>query len=177
MNQFFTVLALFATLIFTYPVHAVTTPTFPSCINPQGSLQAYYTSGYHGIPGKPNELYGSDKVYQLNGDKTLQCFCPQNNQGIQTNWVKASNFSALEIEQLKGNGWIYINDGAASGLSNVPYLAQNTSFLCFRAVGGGELKSDTNVLGLASTGNIQSILVLGMFGISLLAAATFLKKV
>jgi len=47
------------------PVHAVTTPIFPSCEAPSGTLIAQYDSGTHGIPGRSAAYTGSDAVYEL----------------------------------------------------------------------------------------------------------------
>ena len=108
-----------------------TTPNFTSCLNPQGTVIADYHDGIHGIAGNQNTFTGSDKVFkdQSTGAVT-QCFCPTNGQGMQTNWMKAENFSQDEIKTYESHGWVYIPVGSDWGLDPAPYLAQNNSFSC-----------------------------------------------
>src|SRR5215210_7466089 len=79
---------------------AVTTPSFPTCINPQGSVKASYSSGTHGIVGSTQEYTGSDSVYTLSDNTIVQCFCPVNGNGIQTDWWKIANLSDTDIKIL-----------------------------------------------------------------------------
>ncbi len=160
---------------------ATSTPTFPSCVNPQGTVKSHYATGTHGVPGQYEEKRGSDTVYQLSGnDQVMQCFCPENGNGVQTNWLKASNYTEEEIKVLKNEGWIYIADGSAWGLDPRPYVAKNRDYSCKSTVtptpsqNNSSSNSSSNnvgstnplqsVLSLANTGNISflySLIVIG----------------
>ncbi len=179
-------------------VFALTTPTFPSCLNPQGSVKASYETGSHGIVGSTNEYSGKDAVYSLDNGNNLQCFCASNGEGIQTNWIKASVLSSDDLKVLKNTGWTFIPDGALWGLDHVPYLAQNSSFSCLgssNSGGGSTKKSASNgssnssstssspaqaVLGaattLANTGNLKSIVYITLLGLGTLFVALLLKR-
>lgn len=65
---------------------AVSTPSFPSCVNPTGQVIASYQDGTHGVPGDTNTYTGEDTVYALNAEQVVQCLCTSNAEGIQTNW-------------------------------------------------------------------------------------------
>jgi len=127
-------------------------PVFPSCLNPQGKLIAQYSSGTHGVPGMNQTFTGSDSVYTLSSSSVIQCLCPENGQGIQTNWMKASDLSQAEISILEKQGWVYITNGLVWGLDDGPYMAQNTNFSCPSSSDPGKITQQ--VLGLATTGNI-----------------------
>lgn len=162
-------------------VAASTTPVFPSCDQPSGSIIAQYDSGMHGIAGDSSTYHGSDAVYQLSNSQVLQCFCPEEgSEGIQSNWWKYSELSEDEIKILIKAGWIAIPSGAVWGLNDAPYLVQNHSYSC-RGTGGGSSsengsQSDSNdsptgsggqVLGvssLAATGNALAILTFVSMG-------------
>ncbi|HSW96972.1 MAG TPA: LPXTG cell wall anchor domain-containing protein [Candidatus Saccharimonadales bacterium] len=120
--------------IFSAPVFAdYQTPTFPLCTNPQGSVIANWDTGSHAIAGQMSQVDGKDTVYKLDDalNKVTQCYCPPTElNGIQTNWLQASNISEEEKQQLLNNGWVYIENGSSWGLANAPYLAQNMSFVC-----------------------------------------------
>ncbi|GEM_PF-678015 len=116
---------------------AVSTPSFPTCINPEGEIIAQYLSGTHGIPGNTAEYHGSDTVYRINNNQVLQCFCPENgNSGIQTVWLKTSLLNEEEVSILRRTGWVVIPNGALWGLDPEAYITKNASFEC-RGVGGG----------------------------------------
>lgn len=166
------------------PVFAVAIPSFPACVNPQGTVKASYDSGTHGIVGSSAEYNGSDKVYQLDQNGLVQCFCADNGQGIQTNWMKAAGFSDADIQVLKNQGWIYVPTGAIWGLEDTPYLAKNTDYACNGDAGGSSGSSSGSsggtggsvlgaatsaVAGLASTGNI-----LFTFGMSTVGLVLFI---
>jgi len=177
-------------------VQASETPTFPTCINPQGQIVASYDSGTHGVPGNTNAYTGKDTVYSLDNGNLMQCLCAENGEGVQTNWMKASGFSSQEVAALQGQGWILIPDGSAWGLDPVAYLAQNSGFTCGGAQQGGNIggpgdgRSDGHsdgrssgsvlgastgeVLGLASTGNAMFILSIILTGTALFSAGLFL---
>ncbi len=182
----------------------VTTPSFPSCSNPEGSVVATYNSGVHGIPGDLTTHTGKDTVYNLSADTLTQCFCSENADGIQTNWWKVSSLDFDEVEYLQNLGWIYIPNGADWGLKEAPYMAFNQSFSCKNngdkkvnivrnrngnnddhnegGIGGiGEVLGASTigeVLGLASTGDSAAIAFLISTGsITALAGLYILKRV
>lgn len=166
---------------FAKPVYAVNAPTFPSCANAQGTIKASYPSGVHGIPGKSEEFKGSDNVYLVTEDTVLQCFCPESGQeGIQTNWWKIASLKQDEIDSFVNKGWIFVPDGSLWGLDQAPYLAQNIQFSCKAGetsgggVGGGFMVGE--VLGLASTGNMLTIIELGLTGLTSIILGILLRK-
>lgn len=149
------------------PAFAVNVPDFGSCLNPQGTLVRQYDSGTHGVPGRTDQYEGSDAVYMLSDSAIAQCLCPNNGNGVQTNWLKASNLSQADIDVLKHEGWIYIATGTPWGLEDVPYLAKNKEYSCATSSVAGASASTTTpgatatptpevrkVLGLAATGNL-----------------------
>lgn len=152
------ILPIFLSLFFflSSSAHAVFVPTFPSCLVPQGALKVEHTDGVHGVVGDPAIYRGRDLVFTLSDSTLFQCLCPDNGQGIQTNWWKIDGMSTEDIEFLKSDGWIFIPDGAAWGLASGPYLAKNLPYDCtlprVGGVGGGE-SFGAQVYGLAPTGN------------------------
>lgn len=158
-------LAVFVPSVFA----AVNVPDFPSCVNPQGSVIASYSSGTHGVPGDSTTYSGSDSVYKINNETLTQCLCTDDGDGIQTNWWKVSSLISQEIENLKTQGWVFIPDGTAWGLDSAAYLAKNSKYSC-RGIGGGD------VLGLATTGNIMVIYGLISTGFLSLTIGYLLKK-
>lgn len=163
-------LIIFALIFQTYarPVLAISTPSFPSCANPQGTTKASYSEGTHGIVGSGTTYTGKDTVYTLTDDTLTQCFCSADGSGIQTNWWKASSLSENDITVLKSEGWIYVPAGDLWGLAASPYLAKNINYSCLpgSSVGGspqvlGEGTGGGEVLGLAATGD--SLLVYSSF--------------
>lgn len=153
------------------PVLAVSTPTFPACANPQGSLKVSYSEGTHGIVGSGATYTGRDTVYTLSDTTLTQCFCAADGSGIQTNWWKASSLTEADINILKAEGWHYVPTGSVWGLAVDPYVAKNISYTCLpnssstpststserndNGTGGGDLlgESTGEVLGLAATGD------------------------
>lgn len=191
----FLVLVSFALIYGTVkPVFALTSPSFPACSNPQGSVKVSYSSGTHGIVGDSKDYTGSDTVYKLNDDTLTQCFCSNDGSGVQTNWWKVTSLTESEIQALKNLGWFFVPNGSLWGLDDAPYMAQNSSYACKGAsagsggsnsssdsgqggVGGGSVLGAVDVLGLASTGNIS--LLYSLFGtgiISLLLGFALRKK-
>ena len=77
-------------------IFAYTLPTFPSCLNTQGTLKVRHTDGPHGIPGDTSTYFGIDSVYTLTDNTLMQCLCPTNGNGIQTNWWKFNGLSEIE---------------------------------------------------------------------------------
>lgn len=199
------------------PVLAVTAPSFFSCLNAQTTPVIANQSGIHGVAGNTSTFTGSDSVYpgqplSANEDissasTVVQCLCPDNGQGIQTNWWKVSELSDEDVKVLESQGWIYIPDGSAWGLDAQPYLAQNTNFSCSNQGntgvsngGNGSGNSNSNnsnsgnnsapvnasspvqaVLGaftqLASTGNIIFLYELFTIGIITTGTAIILRKI
>jgi len=149
-------------------VLAAGAPGYPSCVNPVGSLKASYSSGVHGIPGDQGRFEGEDKVYTTSDIGYMQCFCDTYGRGIQTNWWKIPHLSADEIKSYEKDGWIFISNGQAWGLTNDPYLAKNIEYNC-GGVGGGE------VLSYAGTGNITFIYSVAFFGVALLSSGVMMK--
>jgi hypothetical protein len=168
---------------------AYTVPSFPSCVNPQGILAASYDDGVHGIAGNSAEMRGGDKVYQLNAnEQVMQCFCPENGNGVQTNWIKVSTVSDEESKTLQHDGWVFIADGSAWGLDQAPYLAKNSDYGCKSTTTTSSNSTNTSVsnnvgssnpiqsvLGLASTGNILFLYALATVGFVSLASGLVLK--
>ena len=154
---------------------AQTVPSFPTCANPQGTVTASYSEGDHGIPGNTETNTGSDTVYTLGEETTMQCFCADNGDGTQTNWWHAASLTEEEIQVLKNAGWVVVPNGALWGLAEGEWLTFNSPYACPKSDGSGEsgntsgtvlaASTDTgNVLGLASTGNIVIIYALAGFG-------------
>jgi hypothetical protein len=173
---------------------------FTSCLTPVGTITANYPTGSHGIIGQGSQN-GADTVYSLANDNAMQCFCGSNGQGIQTNWLNASNLSSDQIKVYQNKGYIYVPDGTPWGLSNNPYLAQNITYSCGSSVsivqsshgdGLSDGRSDglsdgkssivqattgtPSSFGLASTGNIVFVLSILIAGIVLFLAGLFLKR-
>lgn len=156
-------------------------PDFPSCVNPSGTVKAYYGSGTHGIVGNTDIHEGSDIVYQIDGNNVLtQCFCSMNGpDGIQTNWWKISSLTENEISILQNDGWILVPDGSAWGLDSSSYMAKNSSYTCRNLViktdsnssngGTGGSNSTSNnlqgVLGLAFTGGMVAYYAIFAFAL------------
>lgn len=156
--------------------HAVSTPTFPSCQNPQGSMKVQYGSGTHGIVGSSLEYKGSDAVYKLADDTLTQCFCSEDNNGIQTNWWKVSSLAESEIQSLKNQGWIFIPNGALWGLEPVAYFAKNETYACKAGAGGGSVLGASTQSVLAATGGTILPYALLLISIAFFMIGFFLKR-
>lgn len=158
-------------------VHAQTTPSFPNCSNPQGSVKVNYSEGTHGIVGNGGTFTGSDTVYTLSPDTHTQCFCADNGDGTQTNWWHAASLTEAEIQILKNRGWIVVPNGQLWGLAEGQWLALNSSYSCR---GGEVLSASTqiggDVLGLATTGNVVTIYLLAGIGFTSLFLSFLFKK-
>lgn len=169
---------------------AIDTPQFPLCVNPTGQLIASYDSGVHGIPGDSNTHTGSDKVYSVNADQLIQCFCAEDGTGIQTNWLKVGSISETERKSYERDGWIYIPNGSLWGLENTAYIAKNSRYVCKSTSASGGNQSSTGTggssqgfsavfdgsTGLASTGNTKTTLAFFLGGIVLLIIGTVFKR-
>ncbi len=150
-------------IIFTFFAHsafAFTTPSFFSCLNPQTSPVISNQAGTHGVVGSSQTYTGMDSVYPQQGKTDLlssslvvQCLCPDNGSGIQTNWWDVSQLSSDDINALESEGWIYIPDGSAWGLNPVPYLAQNIDFSCMSSSQGGVLGGNNTNSGTQNNNN------------------------
>lgn len=196
------ILLLIVSFVIVNKSYATSIPTFPSCLNPQGTIKVNYNNGNHGVPGDTSSYSGIDTVYYLTEDTLTQCLCPENGNAIQTNWWKIDQLSEKEIKEFTGQGWIYVPDGSAWGLDESTYLAQNIKYSCVGGKGGSSngnssthnsSSSNTssgsqssgqangastggNILGLASTGNIMSIYIFIIFGISLLLSGIYIQR-
>lgn len=192
MNLRLTLLVLAGLLSFVgvKNAYATTTPTFPLCINAEGTLKVQYDNGTHGIVGRTENYNGSDAVYLTSGNNAMQCFCPENGQGVQTNWWKVSSLSDEEIQIKKNEGWLYVQNGAAWGLDDASYLAKNSDYSCKGTLtsssntGGSSsgpssvLTASTNAITqLASTGNLTIIISLIGFGITSFISGLLLLKI
>lgn len=134
MKRFFVIFNLVTAIYLVLPLNveaAYTLPDFPSCQNPTGTVKADYPIGDHAIVGIEGLQKGADKVFSLESDNYMQCYCPVNgSNGTQTNWLSAGSISKEDQNVLITQGWVYIPNGADWGLQNQPYLAQNISFSC-----------------------------------------------
>lgn len=155
--------------------YSATEPSFPSCLNPQGTLKVKYDNGTHGIVGDSGTYTGRDEVYTLSDNSLVQCFCPENGNGIQTNWWKTDNFNVDEIERYQSQDWILVPNGEKWGLNNAQYMAKNFRYNCIGGSSGNELGIG-QVLALASTGNIVFIYTTALLGVSLIAAGIFASR-
>ncbi len=176
------------------PAYAVTTPNFPSCLSPQGTLRVFYPNGTHGIVGSSQEYVGSDTVYDLDATTILQCFCSVDGTGIQTNWWNASSLTEEEVEVLKKEGWFYVPDGSLWGLVADPFVAKNVSYSCRNTPAPSSSSSSSSsssnsssnnssssnsssegeVLGLAATGD--SLVLLALTVLALIFIFTGLRQ-
>jgi hypothetical protein len=183
-----------ASAIFAGPVVA-SEVQFTSCLTPSGSVVADYADGSHGIAGQ-GSVSGHDTVYSLGGGNALQCLCDSNGNGTQTNWLKIGELSEDQIKVYQSQGWIYIPDGSAWGLSQGAYLAKNVSYSCGSSTtnsGGGDGRTDGRTdgrsdglgsivqaakgsAGLASTGDIKFVLSILGAGIILTAIGFYMRK-
>src|SRR6266498_792673 len=148
---------------FATPAFAVSTPDFGSCLNPQVAASQVNYKNDHGVAGRTTTYAGTDKIYSLSNGNVLQCLCPENGEGVQTNWLKTSSMSGADIDVLKSQGWIYIATGSIWGLDDVAYLAKNSDYSCKGTTPTPATQS--NVLALASTGNILAIYGLILAGV------------
>ncbi len=157
--------------------NAILTPIFPHCSSPQGTLKVQYNDGIHGIPGDTSKHHGSDAVYSVTDHSLIQCFCPENGVGIQTNWWKIDGLSQAEIDAYKRSGWTYVPNGALWGLDPVPYLTINTEYICGGVGGGDVLGAMTGPdFEFAATGNKSSIYSLSLLGLGLIISGFSIKR-
>jgi hypothetical protein len=163
-------------------VFAVSAPEFPTCSNPSGSVKVEYQSGNHAIVGETSLRQGSDKVYSIENGNYMQCFCPEQGSGIQTNWWRLGQIDQKLIDSMKSQGWHYIPDGSDWGLTSDPYLAKNNDYSCNGGTGGGTTSSgigggvSDSVLGLAATGDNKNYIALISLGISFIAGGLLIRK-
>jgi hypothetical protein len=108
--------------------HANPIPEFGSCLNPQWSMTQQNHGSNHGVVGI-GTYNGTDTIYASNGN-VVQCLCTELGKGYQTNWLKATNYSSDQIDNLKSQGWIYVPYGDDWGLDKAPYLAKNSEYTC-----------------------------------------------
>ncbi len=170
----------------TQPAFAVSTPDFGSCLNPQIAASQVNNGDNHGVVGQIASYKGTDTIYTLSNGNVLQCLCPDNGSGIQTNWLKVNDLSETDVNILKNEGWIYVATGSSWGLEDVAYLAKNSNFSCRSEStstsssssnsSSSEQKVEGQVLGLASTGSEVAIYGLILAGITSLIAGLLLNK-
>jgi Tfp pilus assembly protein PilV len=160
---------------FAKPAFAVSTPDFGSCVNPQ-VVSSQVNTGTHGVAGRTQTYTGKDSIYTLSNGNVLQCLCPDNGSGVQTNWLKASNVSSQDVETLKSQGWEYIPTGSVWGLSDTAYLAKNSDYSCTATGGGSTSTPSSTTLGLAKTGNMLMIYGFLTAGLTALLSGMMLKK-
>ena len=174
IKAFFSLILLVHFLAFSYSeVKAEVPPSFPSCLNPQGTLKVSYENGTHGIVGSSIAYTGSDKVYTVSDISLIQCFCADDGSGIQTNWWKINSLTQEAINGFKNLGWFFVPSGSLWGLDDEAYLAQNSDYSCLGeplGTGGGD------VLGLATTGNITLVYALASVGLLTLVLGIFLRR-
>jgi len=105
-------------------------PEFPSCTSFSTNGDWSTGVGNHHIPGQEATIFGKDDVYYVQNGNFVQCLCPPNGQGVQTNWWNISGMGQSEIDnKWKPAGW-YHEQGSNWNLMNYPYLAKNTSYQC-----------------------------------------------
>jgi len=174
IKAFLSLVLLVYFLAFSYlEVKAQTPPSFPSCLNPQGTLKASYQDGTHGIVGSTITYTGSDQVYTLSDISLIQCFCADDGSAVQTNWWKIGSLTQEAIDNFKNLGWFFVPTGSVWGLDNEAYLAQNSDYSCLGeslGTGGGD------VLGLATTGNITLVYALASVGVLTLLLGILQRK-
>lgn len=107
----------------------VSPPTFPSCSLQSGNGDiAHYDNGLHQIVGA-GLLEGTDNVYSQANGNALQCFCKEDDGGIQTVWWRIGDLTSQEIEGFLNQGWV-LENGLQWNLENTSYLAKNSEFSC-----------------------------------------------
>lgn len=168
-------------------------PSFPACPGGSGNIKANYPEGQHAIVGVTGLQFGSDKVFSIGDNNFLQCYCPPQGSGTQTNWLSANNISQVDKNNLITQGWVLIPNGADWGLEPIPYLAKNSSFSCGGGGGngpsgdsgpsaGGSGSSGGQVLGISTLAATSSdslptqITLAILLGSALIAYGTYLKK-
>jgi hypothetical protein len=159
----FVVASLFTGLV--TPAFADTTFDFGTCVNPQVAASQVNYGNSHGVVGKAPRYSGVDKIYTLENGNVMQCLCPDEGKGIQTNWLKAEGYSEKDINVLKKQGWTYVATGSSWGLSDVPYMAKNIEYSC---------REESKVL--AATGVSVAIYGLILAGVVSLLAGLLLKR-
>lgn len=158
-----------------------------TCIAPTGSLKVSYDSGTHGIVGDSSNYSGSDKVYIISDSQLMQCFCPENGSGIQTDWKKVTSLSSDEAKILKSQGFIEVPSGQPWGLEDQPYMAKNLSYTCKSSNPGGSsdgrsdgkssyVQSETSKPSLATTGNITLLATFLSLGAIFTLSGLLLRK-
>lgn len=184
-------------VVFSKISYATASQNFPTCLAPQGRVVADFADGTHGIVGLGSKD-GHDTVYSLEGGNVLQCLCATDGRGIETDWMIVGNLTPDQIKIYENEGWIYVPDGSAWGLSEGPYLAKNTSYSCNTSTtnSGGQGQEPNNPTdgrtdgksdgvsivqastgtSLASTGNIFFVLSILTSGLIFSLLGFYLRK-
>lgn len=123
-------------------------PGFSSCPVGSETIKADFPVGEHAIVGVTGLQSGSDKVFSIGDNNFVQCFCPAQGSGTQTNWLSAGNINQVDRNNLITQGWVLIPNGADWGLDPQPYLAKNMDFSC----NGGSVQGSNSTSG-GSGGN------------------------
>lgn len=148
------ILSLFFLQTFVKPAFALTEPPVFSCKTPVGDVIADFNEGTHGIAGDSATYTGSDKVYRIDNDHVLQCFCPtDSNEGIQSNWAKLADTSESSISYFQKLGWSYVPNGLAWGLDDAAYIVKNEYYGC-HGDAGSATPSDSNSSSNSSSGSV-----------------------
>lgn len=174
----------FVTLLLPVHAKALNMPSFPSCEAPEGKMISEYLNGDHGILGQDQTLFGRDRVYKLDDERILQCYCPPEDKGkygiATVFWKYGENLTSHDIESIKGKGWFYIPSGSLWGLDDDPYVARNYQFTCYGGNGGGGGESTGGqVLGTstyAAAGNTKELLLVTASSLVLLLSYLALRR-
>lgn len=193
---------LLIAIIFSFIVFAIlgansaSAESVTSCLNPTGTTKVSYPGGEHTIAGETTPRTGSDTVYTLDADNLMQCFCAENGDGVQTDWIRISGMSDEDIKVKKSQGYIYVPNGTAWGLDDAPYLAKNTDFACKSKDSGSSNNNSSSsssnnnssssnnnssspvgqVLALASTGNMLFIVLVFVAAVASYTLGMFLRR-
>lgn len=171
-NNIITILFMFPLLLAytSMPVFAYSVPDFGSCLNPQTSASQVNSGSNHGVVGYDNQSFsGIDIIYYFSDNNVLQCLCTDDGNGYQTKWVKADIIGESDRKVMESEGWNYLSDAGSWGL-NGSYLAKTDKYSCKGA-------SQSEVLGLASTGNSTFIYGLIVAGAVALISGMILRRV
>ena len=155
---------------------------FPQCEDTSNlQVKVEYKNGTHGVPGRGTNYTGYDTVYTLENDNYLQCLCPDEGNGVQSDWLFVGN-NEYDIESYVSEGWVFVADGSLWGLVDGAYLVKNVDYTCKTSntptptpkneVGGtiteeAASTSSEPVLGLADTGTDKYIFAFLVAGVVL----------
>src|SRR5437868_3093497 len=112
-NGIISIAFVFSAFITAKPIFAFTVPASGSCINPPQNVYNFQNPGTHYVAGTTDSYPGTDSVFALDGNgqdtlsssSVMQCLCPENGKGVQTNWWKATDLSEFDMKTLEAQGW------------------------------------------------------------------------